>query len=499
MKNEQVRIFHGCVQMQGQILLDHWELSAYVGEVLGIVSLDNNELDAIFQVLTGQRSLDRGEFVYMGEKTVFRSTSDAMSCGICGIQRTAAIVRRENVADNIYTIPGGRLLGGWRKRIRSKTAAVPMIRYPRLLMRRRRADVIAREFLAKWGLSIDIRASAERLFRGEQLCVEVARAVLSGARVIVMNRIGNSCRIAPELLPKLFQQLKKLGITVVFEDNQLTPLAELSDRIMVVRDGMTEGVFKRGELKLAELTFLLTDRILSECYVRRTHQAGSPVLSVRLRSEMLNGSDELVLHEGEILGIRDLTEQKSREILRILSGNRRAGDGEINLLEKETVFHGLADAYRAGIAVIDGRASCFGLIPNEDLAVNLNYQRLQRFLRPARSGSQALLKLSFQEKAEAFGCTKEDYSKYPDQISVIQQFRLCLVRAEMMHARILVLISPSRHLDFVSRRQMCEWIDRRAESGMAVLILSSNASVLEDLCDRIYPDVLSDPKKIPQI
>ena len=501
MKREQIRIYHGCVQRQGQILLDHWDLSAYAGEVLGVVSLDNNELDAVLQVLTGQRSLDRGDFFYLGEIAVFRSTSDAMACGIYGIQRTAAIVRRENAAANICTIPGGGWLKHLRKHTKSRIAAVPLVRYPGILVRRRRAEVIVREFFAKWNLPIEAKASAERLSRGEQLCVEIARAVLAGARVIVMNRIGNSCRMAPELLPNLFQRLKELGITMIFEDNQLSPLLELSDRVMVMRDGMTEGVFEKGELNLAELTFLLADRSLSERYIRRAHRTGAAALQLSLRAETQGKeTDDIILHQGEIVGIRDFTELRSQEVLRILSGARRPGDGEIRLAEtgKKVNFRGLADAFRAGFCLIDGRASCFGLIPNENLSVNLNYQRLQRFLRPARSGSRALLRLSFQEKAEAFGCHAEDYSKYPDQISAIQQFRLCLVRAEMMHAKILILISPSRHLDFVSRRQMCEWIDRCAESGTAVLILSSNTSVLEDLCDRMYPEA-SNPKKIPQI
>lgn len=501
MKREQIRIFHGCVQRQGQILLDHWDLSAYAGEVLGVVSLDNNELDAVFQVLIGQRSLDRGDFFYLGEIAAFRSTSDAMACGIYGIQRMAAIVRRENAAANICTIPGGGWLKHLRKHTKSRIAAVPLVRYPGILVRRRRAEVIVREFFAKWNLPIEAKASAERLSRGEQLCVEIARAVLAGARVIVMNRIGNSCRMAPELLPNLFQRLKELGITIIFEDNQLSPLLELSDRVMVIRDGMTEGVFEKGELNLAELTFLLADRSLSERYIRRTHRTGAAALQLSLRAETQGKeTDDIILHQGEIVGIRDFTELRSQEVLRILSGTQRPGDGEIRLAEtgKKVNFRRLADAFQAGFCLIDGRASCFGLIPNENLSVNLNYQRLQRFLRPARSGSRALLRLSFQEQAEAFGCHAEDYSKYPDQISAIQQFRLCLVRAEMMHAKILILISPSRHLDFVSRRQMCEWIDRCAESGTAVLILSSNTSVLEDLCDRMYPEA-SNPKKIPQI
>ena len=444
MKREQIRIFHGCVQRQGQILLDHWDLSAYAGEVLGVVSLDNNELDAVFQVLTGQRSLDRGDFFYLGEIAAFRSTSDAMACGIYGIQRMAAIVRRENAAANICTIPGGGWLKHLRKHTKSRIAAVPLVRYPGILVRRRRAEVIVREFFAKWNLPIEAKASAERLSRGEQLCVEIARAVLAGARVIVMNRIGNSCRMAPELLPNLFQRLKELGITIIFEDNQLSPLLELSDRVMVIRDGMTEGVFEKGELNLAELTFLLADRSLSERYIRRTHRTGAAALQLSLRAETQGKeTDDIILHQGEIVGIRDFTELRSQEVLRILSGTQRPGDGEIRLAE---------------------------------------------------TGK----KVNFRRLAEAFGCHAEDYSKYPDQISAIQQFRLCLVRAEMMHAKILILISPSRHLDFVSRRQMCEWIDRCAESGTAVLILSSNTSVLEDLCDRMYPEA-SNPKKIPQI
>ncbi|WP_434311642.1 hypothetical protein [Hominifimenecus sp. rT4P-3] len=506
MKKEMVGIYHGCYQRKRQVILNRLDFSVCEGEVLGVVSLNNDELDALCNVLTGNCSLSQGTFSYRGKKIVLNGYSEAMSVGIYGIHRQSAIIAGEDVASNVYVIPAGGRKRFHMRRENQELLAAPLIPYPTALVHRQRAYTIVREFFDHWKIDIDVKKRAEDLSRAQQLWVEVARAVLGGARLIVMNRIGNYCQMEPGFLQDMLRRLKELRITVVFADNQLNPLMEVSDRILVLKKGMNEGVFERGELTRDQLAFLLADRSVAEKYVRQSRMREKNLFTLVFpgRGEC-SLIQKLELHAGEIVGIADMTERAAEDFQRFLSGKYRESDGKLWLDGQKVTLRSIKDSMRKGICLIDGRLPHFGLIPNENLAVNLNYQRLNRFYPFSKAGARTLLRVAFEEQAERIGCFREDYSKYPEQLTAIQQLQLYLVRARQLKAKVLVMISPSIHLDFVSRQQMCALIDQCAEEGMAILLFSINTSVISDLCDRLIliqgSDLrwLNKPKNIPLI
>ncbi|PZG19092.1 sugar ABC transporter ATP-binding protein [Nonomuraea aridisoli] len=422
-------------------------------------------LSAVESPTTGQVQLD-------GQVVEFGSARDAADRGISIIHQELSLCPNLSIQDNLF-------LG------RERT-------HRGLFVDRRAQRSAAAQVLGRLddALNPDLPVSELRL--GQQQLVEIARALLQNARILIMDE-PTSALSAPEVevLFQVIHELKAHGVAIVYISHHLEEALDIADDVAVLRDGSMVATARAADVDLAWVVRKMVGREQDDLFPVRDPKLGP----VALETVELSVADpanpdrlavdgvSLTVRAGETVGVYGLMGSGRTELMECLAGRLPAASGEVRL-HGEPVTGSVRQRIRAGLALVPEDRQRDGLVQTMSVGQNLSLAAVTRFVRRLivdRGGErQAVQSMISDVTVKTAG---------PDapigSLSGGNQQKVVIGKALMTGPRVLLLDEPSRGVDVAAKADVFELMARQAERGLAVLFTTSEAEEALHIPDRL--------------
>ncbi|HYR58179.1 MAG TPA: sugar ABC transporter ATP-binding protein, partial [Chthoniobacteraceae bacterium] len=321
----------------------------------------------------------------------------------------------------------------------------------------------------------------------EQQLVEIACALGSGARVIIMDEpTASLTQKEQHLLFAVVRDLRARGVGVIYISHRLEEIFALADRVTVLRDGESVGTNRVDDVNEAALIRMMVGREVSHIYPPSESAPGAPVLALRgvgCRAGGIHGVT-LDLRAGEIVGLAGMVGAGRTELARVLFGLTPADAGEILLRGQRVEIRSPRQAVEQGIAYVPEDRRRHGVILEMAITENMT-MAIQPRLFPG-----AWLRFDRErELAERFIrdlAVKAAGSDAPaGSLSGGNQQKVALARWLATKPRLLILDEPTQGVDVGAKSEIHKIIRRLAADGLAVLMISSDLPEIVGMSDRI--------------
>jgi ribose transport system ATP-binding protein len=441
------------------------DLAVHGGEVCALVGQNGAGKSTLMSILSGALAPDGGEMWLDGARYAPPSPLEARRAGVAMIYQGLSLAPHLNVMDNIAL---GLEPTRWG------------------LVRRPTVRRTAEEALDRLGHgSIGADTIVGRLSPASQQLVEIARALASGCRVLVLDEPTSSLAHADvERLFALVARLRGQGQAIVYISHFLEEVKAVSDRFVVLRDGRVAGGGLTAEADAHAIASLMVGRAVEDLYPHGARTTGEPLLEVQ---DLAPGSASFTLHRGEVLGIAGLLGAGRTRLLRTLFGLEPARGGRLRFGAHAGPATPIA-RWRQGMGLVSEDRGTEGLAGGLSIADNLTMSKLQGlgppgFVWPARQ--DAVTRHWIDELAIRCAGPRQPIV----ELSGGNQQKVALARLLHHDVDVLLLDEPTRGIDVASKAQIYALIDAVVSPGSgqakAVLLVSSYFPELIGVCDRI--------------
>ncbi|MDY7087464.1 MAG: sugar ABC transporter ATP-binding protein [Actinomycetota bacterium] len=455
--------------------LDSVSFTLQPGEVHALVGENGAGKSTLIKVLTGVYQPDGGELRYQGSPVQFGTPMDAQRAGISTIYQEVNLVPLMSVAQNLF-------LG---REPRNKLG----------LIDRGRMEREAREVLAGYGVTTDVRRQLGTLALGAQQMVALARAVMIDAKVVIMDEPTSS--LEPREVQTLFGVIRDLhvrGIGVIYVSHRLDELYEICDAVTILRDGRLVHTGKLAGLERIKLVSLMLGRDMAE--VRREgatafsgaatgHDEDPPVLRVRGLSSRHKLHDiSFDVRPGEVVGLGGLLGAGRSETVKAIGGAYHLDSGQIEVDGKELKKPTPVRAVQAGVAVQPEDRKAEGIVPGLSVRENIALAILPRV---SRGGfvSDAKIDAIVDKYMKRLRIKASSPDQAVGDLSGGNQQKVLLARLLATDPKVLLLDEPTRGIDVGAKAEVQSLIDGLAAEGLGVVLVSSDAEELVEGSDRV--------------
>ena len=463
---------HGITKRFGGLVAnDHIDLVVQPGEIRALLGENGAGKTTLMNVLYGLLQADEGEILINDQPVHIRSPKDAINAGVGMVHQHFMLVPVFTVAENV-------------------TLGVERVRGLGLLDRgRARRDVL--DLSERYGLQVDPDTRVEDLSVGVQQRVEIIKALLRDASVLVLDE--PTAVLTPSETEDLFRIMRELragGRSIVFISHKLREVQAIADSITVIRRGKVVAE-RPPSTSDAELAALMVGRSVQ---LRVSKTAARPE-AVRLEVQNLMIPSERAEHAvrdvsfqvrgGEILGIAGVQGNGQTELCEALMGLRPAV-GSVRLDGTEISHASTRDRLRAGIGYIPEDRREDGLVGDFSVAENLI---LDVFDRPPFASGPAMKPAEIRRSAMAqvaeYDVRTTSVSTRVGTLSGGNQQKVIVARELSRNNKLLLASQPTRGLDVGSIEFVHSQIVAQRDRGVAVVIVSSELDEIYALSDRI--------------
>ena len=463
---------HGIGKSFGRVpVLTHVDLSVDPGEVVALLGSNGAGKSTLMKILTGLYSRDGGTIRVDGEEVDFKDPAAAVAAGVKLLPQEISVMPDMTVAENIFLgdLPLKRSLG--------------LMQVDKQTMRTR-----SRELLDQLGFAtIHPDTLVKRLSVAEQRIVEIARALAGKARILVMDEpTAALTEQEAKMIFRIIRRLKENKVSVIYISHYLSEVFEISDRIVVLRDGRNAGTFNTADTKRAEVLAAMLGNTVDDLYdVGTPGLPGAEILSVDNLSipRKLEGVS-FTLRQNEILGIFGLVGSGVEVLGRALYGALGPlKTADVRLAGQSYRPHSARAGKLAGIGFVAAERKKEGIVADLTVRENIALPFEERFERG--------LFVSKDEESRHAIRWIEDLgirTRGPEQkirtLSGGNQQKVCIARWLVEGVRLLILEEPTRGVDVGARREIYGKLRELANRGYAVLILSSDVEEVAGISDR---------------
>jgi ribose transport system ATP-binding protein len=437
------------------------------GRVYGLLGENGAGKSTLMKILAGYESPTTGEVVVDGAVRAPGGGSRAAEAqGIVLIHQEFNLADDLTIAQNIFLgheIKRGLFLDD--KAMREKT----------------------REALTKVGLPLDPDTRVRKLIVAEKQLVEIARALARNARLLIMDE--PTATLTPgetERLFALMAGLKAAGVTIIYISHKLDEVERTTDEVVVMRDGLLVAREATASVTRRQMANLMVGRELADLFPPKLPAPAGGEPAIKVRGLSVPGWTEEVsfdVRRGEILGFARLVGAGRTELFEGLLGLRPRSAGTVELAGKPVNLKSPRDAARHGLTYLSEDRKGKGLHVHFSLRPNLTLMALERYAKPwlDPAAEQAALRDAVHE----FGIRTGSLEVRASSLSGGNQQKLALAKVLHPGPSVVVLDEPTRGVDVGAKREIYHLVQRLAEQGLAVVVISSELMELIGLCHRV--------------
>ncbi|MBP1884155.1 sugar ABC transporter ATP-binding protein [Sinorhizobium mexicanum] len=451
----------------GNAVLHSVDLDLYPGEVVGLLGENGAGKSTLMHILSGGLQADSGRIELAGQPVQFGNVSDGIDAGISFVHQELSVVGALSVAENLY-------LGRFPK------TRLGFVDYA--LMR-----ASSKALLHRVGAgNIDPAQEAGALRAGEQQLIEIAKAARRQPRLLILDEPTSS--LTPHEVESFFAYVRTAraaGTAIIFITHRLEEALGLCDRLVVLRNGAIVSERKPADTSRDQLIADMTGKPAIYDYKPRPIDHGTVALSLRNVSDGHHLQDiNLEVRRGEILGLFGLVGAGRTELLDVVHGVRKPIAGELSLNGRPFSPKSPSEAVKAGVALVPEGRKTAGILPQHSVRENAAVSSLRRFagrlfsdLRGEPDRMAAFTK--------SLGIRMANDLQPISTLSGGNQQKVIFARALMAEPRLLLLDEPTHGVDVGAKADLYAIISKAAESGLTVLMASSEVPEILALCDRV--------------
>lgn len=449
--------------------LDDVQLHLRTGEVMALLGENGAGKSTLMKILSGVYTRDSGEIEIFGQKIEGDlNTKRAQELGVAIIHQELNMCQHLSVSANMFLgreiVKGGRL--------------------DKAEMNRQ-----AREQLAKLGITdLDPNTIVGELTVGRQQMVEIAKALLINARVLVMDEPSSALSNAEIVeMFRIVRELRAQGCAIVYISHRLQELHHIVDRVTIMRDGkyITEGKF--SDFTMEQIIANMVGREITNQFPRDTVQRGRKVLEVRnLQAGRMVKDVSFDAYEGEVLGFSGLVGAGRTETMRAIFGADPKSGGEIVLDGQPLKIHSPADAIRHGIVLAPEDRKKDGLCTKLTIRNNIALPNLDIICSKLLGKIRRKTENEMIEKGKnSLTIKMANAEVLAGSLSGGNQQKIVVAKWLARDSRVIIFDEPTRGIDVAAKVEIYEIINELKKQGVVVIIVSSELPEVMGISDRI--------------
>jgi ribose transport system ATP-binding protein len=453
----------------GVIALDAVDLEVYPGEVVALAGENGAGKSTLMKILGGVYQPDEGRIRIEGEEITIRSVSDAINRGVGFIHQELNVLDNLSVGENVFL---GR---------------EPYWAGPLRLVDRRKLHSQTEVYLERLGLDISSEMPLSRLSIAQQQMVEIAKTLSLNARILIMDEPTSSLTLTEtERLLEVVKDLRAHGVSIIYISHRLGEIKEIADRVVVLRDGRNAGQLPREEINHDNIVKLMVGRDLDKFYkppsgeARETYVEAQNVRTRRYPHHAVS----FEIRKGEILGFAGLVGAGRSEMAQAIFGVEGALDGKVLIDGQAINIVSPRDAIAHGIYLIPEDRRKSGLILDVPIRENITLPALSRYASMGLIVYESERKVAeeMRGKLNIKAPTVEAKAK---NLSGGNQQKVVLAKWLSLNPKVLIFDEPTRGIDVGAKAEIYQLMRRLAESGVAVMMISSDMEEILGESDRI--------------
>ena len=436
------------------------------GEVHALMGENGAGKSTLMKILTGVYTKDAGTILVDGVEVNYKNPQEAEKAGIVFIYQEINSLFDLTVEENLFM--GKEITKGFgicdKKAMRKK----------------------AQDFMDKLGVSIPIDAVMGDLSVGQQQMVEICKALMVDAKVLIMDEpTAALTQSETEVLFEVMKGLVAKGVSIVYISHRMEEIFELCDRITILRDGSYIGTEYIKDITMDDVVKMMIGREIGERFPQRDVKIGEEVLRVENLNHPRYFKDvNFSVKAGEVLGVSGLMGAGRTEIMHAIFGNMEGATGKIFIDGKEVSIANPRDAIKEGIGFITEDRKTEGLLLEKPISDNIEVANLKKvsvrnILSPKKQVE--LVKRGIEEfRIKCFGPQHEC-----NNLSGGNQQKVVLAKWIYKDPKILILDEPTRGVDIGAKKEIYSVINDLAAKGVAVILVSSELPEVLGMSDRI--------------
>lgn len=448
--------------------LDDVQLHLKTGEVMALLGENGAGKSTLMKILSGVYTRDSGDLEIFGKKvTGDLNTRQAQELGVAIIHQELNMCQHLTVANNMFL--GRELLKGGR--------------LDNAEMNRR-----ATEQLAKLGIhDLDPNTIVGELPVGRQQMVEIAKALLINAKILVMDEPSSALSNAEiEEMFRIVKELRNQGCAIVYISHRLQELHHIVDRVTIMRDGhyITEGNF--ADFTMEEIISNMVGREITEQFPRDTVKRGKKVLEVKdLRAGRAVKGISFDAYEGEVLGFSGLVGAGRTEAMRAIFGADPKDSGEIILDGKPLKINSPADAIRQGIVLAPEDRKKDGLCTKLTIRDNIALPNLDLICSKLGKVNRSKENEMIEKGKSSLTIKMASADISAGSLSGGNQQKVVVAKWLARNSKVIIFDEPTRGIDVAAKVEIYQIINQLKKAGAVVIIVSSELPEVMGISDRI--------------
>ena len=450
------------------------DLSVRAGEIHALVGGNGSGKSTLLKILAGVLPADDGSLQLNGRTWDLTSfdAHDSQACGLRFVHQQPTVFPNLSVMDNLCVNgayrrgPAGRIRwGATRSRVR--------------------------EVLGRFGIDAGPDDVLGSLSPAKRTMVEIARALqgIDTSDISVLALDEPTAALPHKEVDLLLSMLQRFaqesGQAILFVSHRLDEVVTIARRVTVLRDGQNVSTMDHDDVTKTALVEAIVGRPLETYFPEPVvlHKDSRPILRARgISGGVVEGFD-LEVHPGEVVGLTGPMGSGRSSVLKLIYGAMPMRSGELELDGKSLTVHDPEDAISAGIGYVPEDRIGQAVLPSLSIADNLAVVDARAYWNGVQQRGRELADAA--EAIGRFGITASSPSAPMSSLSGGNQQKVVIARWLGRPTRLLLLDEPTQAVDVGARADLWRLIHEASESGMAVLIASSDLEELAHLCERV--------------
>ena len=447
--------------------LDNVSLDVRRGTVHALMGENGAGKSTLMKCLFGIYTKDSGKILLEGKEVSFKTSKEALDCGVAMVHQELNQALKRSVADNIW-------LG----------------RYPTKgpLVQEKKMHEDTREIFKKLGIDVNPAQIMGSLPVARRQMAEIAKAVSYNARVIVFDEPTSSLNDAEvEQLFRIIDMLKKGGTAIIYISHKMEEILRISDDITVMRDGRHIATEPAKNMTMEKIIKLMVGRELGNRFPERKNKPGKPLLEVEgLTSRYSNLRDvSFTLRESEIIGVAGLDGAGRTELLENIFGLSARERGRLVLRGREIKNRNARDSISNGFALVTEERRSTGIFGILSIRANTTVSSLKKYLSYGFVLNKKKMRRATDDMIKSLRIKTPTQDTKIRSLSGGNQQKVIFGRWLLTEPDILLLDEPTRGIDVGAKFEIYSVIGNLAANGKSVIMVSSEMPELLGVCDRI--------------
>lgn len=459
--------------------LDHVHFDVRCGEVHALMGENGAGKSTLMKVLTGIYTKDSGTITFEGKEVEFANTREAQDAGIVIVHQELNMIGDLTVAQNIFI--GREFMKGF------KIDDKKMIEESKKLFDELHIDINPRDKMSD-------------LTVGKQQMCEIAKAISHQAKVIIFDE--PSAALTEKEIEDLFtiiRDLREKGLAIVYISHRMDEIKVITDRVTVMRDGGYVGTLITKDCTKEDIINMMVGRVIYE--TPKTESKVAKDAPVVLKVEHLNAGRmvqdvSFELRKGEILGFSGLMGAGRTETARALFGADPKTSGDIYVNGEKVTINSPQDAVKHGIGYLSEDRKRYGIVVQKTITENSTMATLEKYMN-------GIFINKGEEKKITEKYIQELATKTPsaDQLVVNlsggNQQKVVIAKWLVRNCDILIFDEPTRGIDVGAKNEIYKLMNRLAEEGKSIIMISSEMTEILRMSDRIV--IMCEGKKTGEL